>query len=360
MKRRALGKGLDSLIPGKRVTPAAPASSAVAALEPPPPPSEHNRRHRRHSPQSPTTAARFQRNGSGGACGVASNAGPLAADPGSPARRRPVRADRRRAAMASGAARRAAPIPAIVRDVPDGSCSSSPSSRTFSGKSRIRSTRRRPIERSSTISALPSRKRLNASGSSDHRRKLASAPGTAAASSGSGPARETERGTRKGGRGDTRRSTGRSGSRRGLSRWGSRVRQAEAARRDGVVRHAGWRRCGRDGPFVERPNVVEAEKALQRGLGTKVRIVERGKRGRIEVHYHSPEELDRVYELLFERRQAGLRKGIARPADRTVGGKAMPTKMSARMVRRQMMSARLSGQLDFIHPFAALRMQPQS
>jgi ParB family chromosome partitioning protein len=46
------------------------------------------------------------------------------------------------------------------------------------------------------------------------------------------------------------------------------------------------------------PNVVAAEEALQRALGTRVRIVERGKGGTIEVTFHGPEELMRLYDLL--------------------------------------------------------------
>ena len=37
---------------------------------------------------------------------------------------------------------------------------------------------------------------------------------------------------------------------------------------------------------------------LQRALGTKVRIVGRGKRGRIEIEFYSPGELDRILDLL--------------------------------------------------------------
>lgn len=54
-------------------------------------------------------------------------------------------------------------------------------------------------------------------------------------------------------------------------------------------------------PRSERrdPNVEAAEQALQRALGTKVRIVGKGKRGRIELHYFSDEELDRLYNLVL-------------------------------------------------------------
>ena len=46
------------------------------------------------------------------------------------------------------------------------------------------------------------------------------------------------------------------------------------------------------------PNVVAAEESLGRALGTKVRIVQGRKGGRLEIHYFGEEELQRVYELL--------------------------------------------------------------
>jgi ParB family chromosome partitioning protein len=54
------------------------------------------------------------------------------------------------------------------------------------------------------------------------------------------------------------------------------------------------------------PNVQAAESTLQRVLGTKVRIGGNGKVGRIEIHYHSADELDRVYRFVVE---AGKRQG---------------------------------------------------
>jgi ParB family chromosome partitioning protein len=48
------------------------------------------------------------------------------------------------------------------------------------------------------------------------------------------------------------------------------------------------------------PNVAAAETTLQRTLGTKVRISGNGKVGRIEVHYHSADELDRIYRMMLE------------------------------------------------------------
>ncbi len=44
------------------------------------------------------------------------------------------------------------------------------------------------------------------------------------------------------------------------------------------------------------PNVAAAETTLQRILGTKVRIVGSEKSGRVEIHYHSADELQRIYE----------------------------------------------------------------
>jgi ParB family chromosome partitioning protein len=45
-----------------------------------------------------------------------------------------------------------------------------------------------------------------------------------------------------------------------------------------------------------------AEEKLRFALGTRVRIVRKGKRGRIEVDFNSEEELHRLYEQLTERR----------------------------------------------------------
>jgi ParB family chromosome partitioning protein len=47
------------------------------------------------------------------------------------------------------------------------------------------------------------------------------------------------------------------------------------------------------------PNVAAAQESLQRSLGTKVRIaMSRGKSGRIEIHFYSDAELDRLYQIL--------------------------------------------------------------
>ena len=47
------------------------------------------------------------------------------------------------------------------------------------------------------------------------------------------------------------------------------------------------------------PNVKAAEEAMERALGTKVRVIERkGSRGHIEIEYYSLEDLDRIYYIL--------------------------------------------------------------
>jgi ParB family chromosome partitioning protein len=49
------------------------------------------------------------------------------------------------------------------------------------------------------------------------------------------------------------------------------------------------------------PNVKAAIQEMERTLGTKVKIVEKGKKGgRIEIEYYSPEDLDRIYEVIVK------------------------------------------------------------
>lgn len=46
------------------------------------------------------------------------------------------------------------------------------------------------------------------------------------------------------------------------------------------------------------PNVKAAVEELERALGTKVRLIERGKGGRIEIDYYSQDDLDRIYSVI--------------------------------------------------------------
>jgi ParB family transcriptional regulator, chromosome partitioning protein len=56
-------------------------------------------------------------------------------------------------------------------------------------------------------------------------------------------------------------------------------------------------------PVPRDPNVVSAEERLTRSLGTRVRIVSGKKKGtgKIEIDYYSEDELDRVFSLLVTR-----------------------------------------------------------
>ncbi|HYR44921.1 MAG TPA: ParB/RepB/Spo0J family partition protein [Terriglobia bacterium] len=74
------------------------------------------------------------------------------------------------------------------------------------------------------------------------------------------------------------------------------VRQAEAL----IARYS---KPGKDGPengsVVLDPNVKVAIHALEKALGTKVTIQENGGRGRIEIHFFSLQEMNRLYEGLL-------------------------------------------------------------
>jgi ParB family transcriptional regulator, chromosome partitioning protein len=47
------------------------------------------------------------------------------------------------------------------------------------------------------------------------------------------------------------------------------------------------------------PNVKAAVEKMEKALGTRVRILERGQAGKIEIEYYSQEELQRLYEYLL-------------------------------------------------------------
>jgi ParB family chromosome partitioning protein len=57
---------------------------------------------------------------------------------------------------------------------------------------------------------------------------------------------------------------------------------------------------------IEDPNVKAAIHEMERVLGTRVRIVEKANhRGRIEIDYYSGEDLDRIYTLIVNEKTAG-------------------------------------------------------
>jgi ParB family chromosome partitioning protein len=53
-------------------------------------------------------------------------------------------------------------------------------------------------------------------------------------------------------------------------------------------------------PVARDPNVVAAEEKLQSAIGTKVSIVQGKKGGRIELYFHSDEEMERVYQIVLK------------------------------------------------------------
>ncbi len=76
-------------------------------------------------------------------------------------------------------------------------------------------------------------------------------------------------------------------------RSGWSVRQIEAATASGGIRR------NRKDPETPDPNVKAAIAELERTLGTRVRILEkRGGKGHIEIEYYTGEDLNRIYELI--------------------------------------------------------------
>jgi ParB family chromosome partitioning protein len=73
------------------------------------------------------------------------------------------------------------------------------------------------------------------------------------------------------------------------------VRQAEEM----VERRLPGARKEKISPPPRDPNVRAAEEAMQRALGTKVRVVERKRGGgRVEIDYYSVDDLNRIYDIV--------------------------------------------------------------
>jgi len=45
--------------------------------------------------------------------------------------------------------------------------------------------------------------------------------------------------------------------------------------------------------------LVSLQDSMKRHLGTKVHIIHRGKKGKIEIEYYSPEDLERIVEAIL-------------------------------------------------------------
>jgi ParB family chromosome partitioning protein len=83
---------------------------------------------------------------------------------------------------------------------------------------------------------------------------------------------------------------------RQIAKLGLSVRQAEALA--GSIGRRSSRSVAKK-PADRDPNVVAAEETLQSAIGTRVRIVQGKKGGRLEIHFFSDEELERVYQLVL-------------------------------------------------------------
>jgi ParB family chromosome partitioning protein len=78
------------------------------------------------------------------------------------------------------------------------------------------------------------------------------------------------------------------------------VRETEE-RVAGLQEHGGGKERGgsRGGAAAPDPNVAAAAERLTRALLTRVRILKKGGRGRIEIEFYAEEELQRLYEFLL-------------------------------------------------------------
>lgn len=94
----------------------------------------------------------------------------------------------------------------------------------------------------------------------------------------------------------------------GLATPEEQVRLAERAVRDGLSARdmereasAAPRESKKKAPRPVEVNTAAAAEKLTRRLQTKVEIRRRGKGGQLQIHFHSEEELMRLYDLLMER-----------------------------------------------------------
>ncbi len=68
-----------------------------------------------------------------------------------------------------------------------------------------------------------------------------------------------------------------------------------------IARTKPVRRMGARIPKSKDPHVVDLEKRLQQNLGTRVKIVEGKKRGRIQIEYFSPQDRERILSFLLRK-----------------------------------------------------------
>jgi ParB family chromosome partitioning protein len=93
-------------------------------------------------------------------------------------------------------------------------------------------------------------------------------------------------------------------------RQGLNVRQTEElARADAADKD--MKRAAADRVTARDPEVRAVEARLREMLGTEVRIITRGKGGRVIIRFFSPEDLDRLLDVLLGGREDRTGKGIA-------------------------------------------------
>jgi len=84
-------------------------------------------------------------------------------------------------------------------------------------------------------------------------------------------------------------------------REGWSVRQAEEYTRTSKASAPSTRARGRQPQTDLDPNVKAAVGEIERKLGTRVRIIEKGReKGQIEIEYYSADDLDRIYNLILD------------------------------------------------------------
>jgi ParB family chromosome partitioning protein len=83
------------------------------------------------------------------------------------------------------------------------------------------------------------------------------------------------------------------------------ARVAEILKKEGRASGREATRAAAAGQSSADPNVAAAAEKLTRALQTKVRIVKKGGRGRIEIEFYADAELDRLYGILLKADRGG-------------------------------------------------------
>lgn len=80
---------------------------------------------------------------------------------------------------------------------------------------------------------------------------------------------------------------------------GLNVRQTEEMLREAAAGKDAPSAKAKREPAPADPDVLDVERRLRHTLGTEVRLQPKGKGGRLVIEYFSPEELERLLEILF-------------------------------------------------------------